>query len=64
MPNVVISNETVTGGRTVLRQPQLIEGVGNCVMSLAHGSELRGSDRNRSGGGGGGKVESNIACSI
>ena len=44
MPNVLISSEIVSGRRTMSGHPQLIEYVGICVLSLAHGSELRGSD--------------------
>ena len=44
MPNVPISSETESEWRTILGHPQLIECMGICVLSLAHGSELRGSD--------------------
>ena len=37
-------NETGSEWRTILGHPQLIECMGICVLSLAHGSELRGSD--------------------
>ena len=45
MPNVLISNEIGSEWRTILGPPpQLIEYLGICVLSLAHGSELRASD--------------------
>ena len=44
MPNVLIGSKMGSEWRTVLGHPQLIECVGICVLSLAHGSELRGSD--------------------
>ena len=40
MPNVFISSEI----GTLLGHPQLIECMGICILSLAHGSEQRGSD--------------------
>ena len=42
--NVLISSEIGSEWRTILGHPQLIECMGICVLSLAHGSELRGSD--------------------
>ena len=39
-----ISSEIGSEWRTILEHPQLIELMGICVLSLAHGSELRGSD--------------------
>ena len=44
MPNVFISSETGSQWRTILGHPQLIECMGSCISSLAHGSEQRGSD--------------------
>ena len=44
MPNVFISSEIGSQWRTILGHPQLIECMGIRVLSLAHGSELRGSD--------------------
>ena len=44
MPNVLISSEIGSEWRTILGHPQLIECMGVCVLSLAHGSELRDSD--------------------
>ena len=43
MPYVLISGETGSEWRTILGHPQLIECMGICVLSLAHGSEQRGS---------------------
>ena len=43
MPNVLISSETGSDWRTILGRPQLLECTSICVLSLAHGSELRGS---------------------
>ena len=39
-----ISSEIGSEWRTILGHPQLIECMGICVLSLAHGSELRGSN--------------------
>ena len=44
MRNVLISSETGSVWRIILGHPQLIEFLGVCVLSLAHRSELRGSD--------------------
>ena len=44
MPNVLISIEIRLQWRTMLGHPQLIECIGICVLSLAHGSELRAKD--------------------
>ena len=44
MPNVFISSEIGSQWRTILGHPQLIECMGICILSLAHGSEERGSD--------------------
>ena len=44
MPNVFISSEIGSQWRTILGHPQLIECMGICILSLAHGSEQRGSD--------------------
>ena len=44
MPNVLISSEIRSEWRTVLGHPQLNECMGICVLSLANGSEQRGSD--------------------
>ena len=44
MPNVPISSEIGSDWRTILGHPKLIECMGICILSLAHGSELRGSD--------------------
>ena len=44
MPNVLISSEIGSEWRTIIGHLQLIERMGICVTSLAHGSELRGSD--------------------
>ena len=45
MPNVLISSDIGSEWRTILGHPQLIECMDiNCAFSLAHGSELRGSD--------------------
>ena len=44
MLNVPTGSETGSEWRTILGLPQLIECMGICVMSLAHGSELRSSD--------------------
>ena len=41
---VLNSSEIGSEWRTILGHPQLIECIGICVVSLAHGSELRGSD--------------------
>ena len=63
-----ISSEIGSEWRTILGHPQLIECMGICVLSLAHGSELRGSDvylrRWRGGGGGGGGGEPNTSMAI
>ena len=39
-----ISIEIGSLWRTILGHPQLIECMGICILSLAHGSEQRGSD--------------------
>ena len=39
-----ISSETESLWRTILGHLQLIECMGICILSLAHGSKLRGSD--------------------
>ena len=44
MPNVLISSEIGSVWRAIFGHPQLIERMSICVLSLAHGSELRGSD--------------------
>ena len=44
MPNVFINSEIGSQWRTILGRPQLIECMGICILSLAHGSEKRGSD--------------------
>ena len=44
MSNMLISSEIGSEWRTILGHPQLIECMGICVLSLAHRSELRGSD--------------------
>ena len=44
MPNTLISSEIGSERRTILGHPQMIECKGICVLSLAHGSELSGSD--------------------
>ena len=44
MRNVLISSETGSVWRIILGHPQLIEFLGVCVLSLAHRSELRGSE--------------------
>ena len=44
MPNVLISSEIGSEWRTILGHSQLIECNGIYVLSLAHGSKLRGSD--------------------
>ena len=44
MPNMLISSETGSEWQTSLGHPQLIECMGICVLHLAHGPELRGSD--------------------
>ena len=41
MPDVLISSETRSGGRTLLGRPRLLECRGICVLSRAH--KLRGS---------------------
>ena len=41
MPNVFISSEIGSQWRTILGHPQLIECMGICILSLAHGSEKR-----------------------
>ena len=41
---MLISSEIGSEWRTTLGHPQLIERMGICVLSLAHGSELRGTD--------------------
>ena len=40
----VISSEIGSQWRTILGHPQLNECMGICILSLAHGSEQRGSD--------------------
>ena len=44
MSNMLISSEIGSEWRTILGHPQLIECMGICILSLAHGSEQRGSD--------------------
>ena len=44
--NVFISSQIGSQWRTILGHPQLIERMGICILSLAHGSEHRGSDVN------------------
>ena len=44
MTNVFISSEIGSHWRTILGHPQLIECMGICVLNLAQGSELSGSD--------------------
>ena len=44
MPNVFISSEIGSRWPTILGHPQPIECMGICILSLAHGSEQRGSD--------------------
>ena len=44
MPNVLISKETGSEWRTILWHPHLIECMGISGLSLARGSDLRGSD--------------------
>ena len=44
MPNVLISGEIGSEWRTILGHPQLVECMGICFLSLAHGSKLSGSD--------------------
>ena len=44
MSNVFISSEIGSQWRTILGHPQLIEYMGICVLGLARGSDLRGSD--------------------
>ena len=44
MTNVFITSEIGSQWRTILGHPQLIECMGICILSLAHGSEQRGSD--------------------
>ena len=41
---MLISGEIGSVWRTILGHPQLIECIGICILSLAHGSEQRGSD--------------------
>ena len=41
---MLISSVTGPERRTVLGHPKLIECIGICDLSLAHGSEIRGSD--------------------
>ena len=45
MPNVFISSEIGSQWRTILGHPQLIECMGICILSLAHGSEKKGFRR-------------------
>ena len=44
MPSVLISSEIGSEWRIIMEHPQLTECMGICVLSLAHGSELRDSD--------------------
>ena len=44
MPNILISSEIRSDWWTILGHPQMIECMGICVLSLAHGSELIGSN--------------------
>ena len=44
MPNMLIGSETGSEWWTILGHPPLIECMGICVLSLAHGYELRGFD--------------------
>ena len=44
MTHVLISSEIGSEWRTIFGFPQLIECMGICVLSLAHGPELRDSD--------------------
>ena len=44
MPNVFVSSEIRSQWQTILGYPQPIECMGICILSLAHGSEQRGSD--------------------
>ena len=39
-----ISSDIGSQWRTILGHPQLIECIGICVLSLARGTEVRGSD--------------------
>ena len=41
MPDVFISSQIGSQSRTILGHPQLIERMGICILSLAHGSEQR-----------------------
>ena len=40
MPNVLISSKIGSEWRFILGHPQLIECMGSCVLSLAHGSVI------------------------
>ena len=44
MPNVFMSSETESQWRTILGHPKLIDCMGICILSQAHGSEQRSSD--------------------
>ena len=44
MPDLLISSDIRSDRRTILGHPRLTECMGICVLSQAHGSELRGSD--------------------
>ena len=44
MPNMFVSSKIGSQWRTILGHPQLTECMGICILSLAHGSEQRGSD--------------------
>ena len=44
MPNVFISSGIGSQWPTILGHLQLIECMGVCILSLAHGSEHRGAD--------------------
>ena len=46
MPNVLISSEIGSEGRTISGRRQLIECIGICVLNLAHTPELGSSDVN------------------
>ena len=44
MPDLLISSDIRSDRRTILGHPRLTECMGICILSLAHGSEQRGSD--------------------
>ena len=46
MPNVLISSEIGSEGRTISGRRQVIECIGICVLNLAHTPELGSSDVN------------------